>query len=182
MGSINNLKDVRTYLVGAMDRVKDGGITWRQKITPFLKNMGVKVLDPCKKIVNTFSEEDARYWIEYYKETGQFDKIRNEFGIIRSADLRCVDISDFIIAHIDISNHACGTYEEITTANRQKKPVLVWCEQGKKKAPNWIFFMLPHEHIFSSMEEVVSYLESINTLEDTKKLQRWFFFSNLYNQ
>lgn len=182
MASINNLKDVRTYLVGAMDRVKDGGTTWRQQITPSLKDMGVKVLDPCKKIVNTFSEEDARYWIEYYKETGQFDKIRNEFGVIRSADLRCVDISDFIVAHIDINTHACGTYEEITTANRQKKPVLVWCEQGKNKAPNWIFFMLPHEHIFSSMQEVVEYLQMINTLEDTKKLQRWFFFSNLYSQ
>lgn len=180
--TINNLRDTRTYLVGAMDRVKDGGTSWRGRITPHLNDMGVKVLDPCKKIVKNFSEEDARHWIEFYKETGQYDKIRQSFGVIRSADLRCVDISDFIIAHIDIDTHACGTYEEITTANRQKKPVLVWCEQGKHKAPNWIFFMLPHEHIFSSMEDVLSYLSHIDNLQDTKQLQRWFFFSNLYNQ
>jgi len=180
--TINNLKESRVYLVGAMDRVKDGGVSWRQRITPYLSTMGIKVLDPCKKMVKNFSEEDARHWIEYYKETQQYHKIRQSFGVIRSADLRCVDISDFIIAHIDLETHACGTYEEITTANRQKKPVLVWCEQGKQKAPNWMFFMLPHEHIFSSMEEIINYLQHIDCLNDTKQLQRWFFFSNLYNQ
>jgi hypothetical protein len=182
MDSINNLKDSRTYLVGAMDRVKDGGSSWRQKITPHLKNMGIKVLDPCKKIINSHLEEDARHWVEYYKETGQFDKIRDKFSFIRSGDLRCVDISDFLVAHIDIETHACGTYEEITTANRQKKPILVWCQQGKKQAPNWLFFMIPHEHIFSSMEEVVEHLQYINTLSDNSKLSRWFFFSKLYDQ
>ncbi|NDB57185.1 hypothetical protein EB001_01855 [bacterium] len=182
MDSINNLKDSRCYLVGAMDRVKDGGKSWREKITLPLIHIGVKVLNPCKKILHSFSEEDSRHWIEYYKETGQFSRIREEFGFIRSADLRCVDISDFIIVHIDVNTHACGTYEEITTANRQKKPILVWCEQGKSHAPNWLFFMLPHEHIFNSMEEIINYLNYIDSLQNTKGLQRWFFFSNLYNQ
>ena len=54
--------------------------------------------------------------------------------------------------------YMCGSYEEISTANRQKKPVLVWCEQGKMLAPNWLFFMLPHEHIFSSMDQLLAYL------------------------
>ena len=104
-----------------------------------------------------------------------FSKIREKFGIIRSADLRCVDISDFIIAYIDLDIHACGTYEEIVTANRQKKPVLVWCKQGKEQAPNWLFFMLPHDHIFSSFDEILDYLHTINTTEDISSLSRWFF-------
>jgi hypothetical protein len=178
MDSINNLKNTRTYLVGAMDRVKDGGITWRSQITPKLKAMGIKVIDPCKK-THIISEEDARHWIEHYKDLKQYDKIRNEFGFIRSADLRCVDVSDFIIAHIDLSVHACGTYEEIVTANRQKKPILVWCEQGKQNAPNWLFFMLPHEHIFSSMQDLLDYVNHINTIEQTNTLERWLFFTNL---
>jgi len=179
MDSMNNLKNTRTYLVGAMDRVKDGGLTWRSKITPMLNEIGIKVIDPCKKNIHNISEEDSRYWIEHYKDLGQYDKIRDEFGIIRSADLRCVDISDFIIAHIDLSVHACGTYEEIVTANRQKKPVLIWCEQGKKYTPNWLFFMLPHEHIFGSMDELLNYLNHINEIEKTSLLERWLFFSNL---
>jgi hypothetical protein len=179
MASINNLENTRTYLVGAMDRVKDGGVNWRERITPQLKNLGIKVIDPCKKVIHNASEEYSRYWIEYYKETGQYEKIREKFGIIRRADLRCVDVSDFIIAHIDITTHACGSYEEITTANRQKKPILIWCEQGKQHAPNWLFFMLPHEHIFGSMEEIIKYLELVNSTQETESLPRWFFFSNL---
>lgn len=179
MDSINNLYNTRAYLIGAMDRVKDGGVNWRKRITPKLSELGIKVLDPCKKLLNNSTEEDSRHWIEYYKETKQYSKIRDKFGIIRRSDLRCVDVSDFVIAHIDISVHACGSYEEITTANRQKKPVLIWCEQGKQHAPNWLFFMLPHEHIFGSMEEIVEYLTLINSLKDITGLSRWFFFSTL---
>jgi len=178
MDSINNLNGMRTYLVGAMDRVPDGGTTWRQKITPILSDMGVGVLNPCSKPIHGVSEDnETRWWIEYYKETKQYDKIRDKFGIIRSADLRCVDVSDFIIAHIDLSTHACGTYEEIVTANRQKKPILIWCEQGKCEAPNWLFFMLPHEHIFDSMSEIVDYLHVINKTPNVSTLKRWFFFN-----
>jgi hypothetical protein len=179
MDSINNLKNSQTYLVGAMDRVHDGGVTWRKEITPILENLGVVVIDPCMKPVSTVIENDeTRWWIDYYKETGQYEKIRKNFGIIRSADLRCVDVSDFIIAYIDLDTHACGTYEEIVTANRQKKPVLIWCKQGKNKAPNWLFFMLPHEHIFDSFDDLMSYLISINNMKNIKDLSRWFFFSN----
>jgi hypothetical protein len=176
MASINNLKNTRTYLVGAMDRVNDGGIGWRQKITPILKDMNIKVLDPCNKPINGIVEDhNTREKIEYYKRTEKYHKIKEEFSLIRNADLRCVDISDFIIAHIDIEVHACGSYEEIVTANRQKKPILIWCEQGKSNAPNWLFFMLPHEHIFGSMDEIIDYLKLIDTCDNTSNLQRWFF-------
>ena len=70
----------------------------------------------------------------------------------------------------------CGSYEEIATANRQKKPILVWCEQGKMEAPNWLFFMLPHEHIFSSLDQMVNYLNQVNETKNTENLKRWFFF------
>lgn len=179
MDSINNLKNMRTYLIGAMDRVPDGGTGWRDRISPMLKSMNINVLNPCNKPIQSAKEDDTtRMWIEYYKETEQYDKIRNIYGHIRNADLRCVDISDFVIAHIDIDIHACGSYEEIVTANRQKKPVLIWCEQGKKNAPNWLFLMLPHEHIFGSMDDLLSYLSLVNSHTDPSKLKRWFFFTN----
>lgn len=181
MDSMNNLRGLRTYLVGAMDRVPDGGITWRKRISGMLQKMGITVIDPCDKPINGIVEdEETRHWIEYYKETGQYDKIKEKFAIIRSADLRCVDVSDFIIAHIDLDIHACGTYEEIVTANRQKKPVLVWCKQGKHNAPNWLFFMLPHEHIFGSLSDLLKYLDYVDQEQNIKDLKRWFFFK--YNK
>lgn len=178
MALLNNLKNTKTYLVGAMDRVPDGGTSWRNKITPMIEQFGVKIINPCDKPVYGVKENDeTRWWIDYYKETEQYSKIKEKFSIIRNADLRCVDISDFIIAHIDLNVHACGSYEEIVTANRQKKPVLIWCEQGKQKAPNWLFFMLPHEHIFGSYEDLISYLDHVDKHTSVKDLSRWFFFS-----
>lgn len=180
MAFLNNLKGMRTYLVGAMDRVPDGGIKWREYITPMLREMNVNVINPCTKPVENVKEDiSTRQMIDYYKETGQFDKIRQEYGHIRNADLRCVDISDFIIAHIDMDVHMCGSYEEIVTANRQKKPILVWCKQGKQQAPNWLFFMLPHQHIFSSSEDMILYLLEINRSKDTSNFKRWFFFGGI---
>lgn len=178
MDLINRLKNTTTYLVGAMDRVDDGGVTWRNKISPTLSKLNINILNPCNKpIYNSIEDDYSRQWIEYYKETEQYEKIKKNYSIIRCADLRCVDVSDFIIAHIDLSVHACGTYEEIVTANRQKKPVLVWCEQGKQKAPNWLFFMLPHQHIFGNCETLIEYLHQVNSISNIDTLGRWIFFS-----
>ena len=171
------LTGMRTYLAGAMDRVPDGGIGWRNRITPILKSMGVTVLNPCDKPVEVgLEDEGTRFEIERLKKSGKFDEIRKRHGVIRTLDLRCVDISDFIIASIDTEVHACGTYEEIAVANSQKKPVLVWSQKGKSDAPNWLFFMLPHQHIFGSLHDLLEYLINVDSGRDIKHYKRWFFF------
>ena len=171
------LTGMRTYLAGSMDRVPDGGVGWRNRITPILKSMGVTVLNPCDKHVEVgLEDESTRFEIERLKQSGQFEEIRKRYGVIRTLDLRCVDISDFIIASIDTDVHACGTYEEITVANSQKKPVLVWSQQGKNNAPNWLFFMLPHQHIFGSIHDLLEYLINVDSGRDIKHYKRWFFF------
>lgn len=176
MNSINNLSGMRTYLIGAMDRVPDGGIVWREYITPYLKALNVSVLNPCNNPMFGVEENhNIREEIQHLKNTGQFDKIRRAYGNIRNADLRCVDISDFVICYIDMDIHMCGSYEEIVTANRQKKPVLIWCKQGKKNVPNWLFFMIPHEHIFNTIDDLLIFLYNVNTSIDTSNLKRWFF-------
>ena len=45
---MNRLSGQRVYLAGAMDRVQDRGAGWRDKITPFLEDMGVIVFNPLK--------------------------------------------------------------------------------------------------------------------------------------
>ena len=171
------LNGMRTYLAGAMDRVPDGGVGWRNRISPILKSIGVTVLNPCDKPVEGGLEDaNTRSEIDILKKTKNYSAIRKQYGVIRTLDLRCVDISDFIIASVDTNVHACGTYEEISVANSQKKPVLIWCQQGKENAPNWLFFMLPHEHIFSSLDELLEYLINVHTGRDIKHYKRWFFF------
>ena len=156
------LTGMRTYLAGAMDRVADGGVGWRNRISPILKSMGITVLNPCDKPVEVgLEDEGTRSEIEHLKFTKQYDKIRNDYGVIRT---------------IDTNVHACGTYEEIAVANSQKKPVLIWCQQGKHNAPNWLFFMLPHQHIFGSLDALLEYLVNVDTGRDIKHYKRWFFF------
>ena len=41
--------------------------------------------------------------------------------------LRQVDLSDFIIARVDINIHSCGTYHEIVLADIEKKALEMGC-------------------------------------------------------
>lgn len=176
---MNKLCGTRTYLAGAMDRVKDGGVGWRNEITPFLEDMGVVVLDPCKKelfMSHGMESDGDRARREELKQFGHYDQLATEVKEFRSSDLNAVDIVDFLVVNIDCDIHACGTYEESFWANRCKKPVLIHCEQGKKNAPDWLFGTFPHEHIFDNWLDLKEYLVNIDySTMDIHK--RWTFFN-----
>jgi hypothetical protein len=78
--------------------------------------------------------------------------------------------------YMDIDVHMCGSYHEASVAIQQKKPLLVVCRQGKKRIPNWLFGVMPHEHMFSHWPELISYLDSVNTGKDKNHYNRWRFF------
>ena len=59
---MNRLKGLRCYLAGPIDQAPDDGVEWRQKITPWLEQKGVRVLDPCDKPIPD----------SYYKEIGKW--------------------------------------------------------------------------------------------------------------
>ncbi len=175
---MNRLENTRCYLAGAMDRVPDGGVVWRERITKVIKPLGVTVLDPCKKPINIGSETvDDRDQHNRLKSLGHYSELQKNMKTIRATDLRMVDISDFIILNVDVNVHMCGSYEELTLANRQKKPVIVHVEQGKEHAPNWLFGMIPHEHIFGSWNGLITYLYHINEDEIIDNRKRWMFFN-----
>ena len=97
--------------------------------------------------------------------------------IIRSVDLRLVDISDLLIVNLDLDIHPCGTYEEIFWANRQKKPIIIHMVQGKEHAPDWLFGTVPHQMIYSDWNDIYGYLEHINSSENINTHNRWYFFN-----
>lgn len=174
---MNRLKNQRVYLAGAMDRVVDRGNGWRDQITPFLENLGIVVFNPIKKptIVGKEDEATHRYKIKL-KNEHNYDELSSVMKTIRSVDLRLVDISDFLIVNLDLDIHPCGTYEEIFLANRSKKPVIVHMEQGKHNAPDWLFGTIPHQMIFSTWEELRSYLQYIHGNPKIEHYNRWRFF------
>jgi len=178
MKIVNRLKGQRVYLAGAMDRVPDRGSSWRQKITPFLEELNIIVFDPLKKPGTVGVENEETHLLKkQLKSKGQYDQLSEIMKTIRSVDLRLVDISDFLIVHLDIDTHPCGTLEEIFLANRQKKPIIVHVEQGKQHCPDWLFGAIPHELFFDKWDQIIEYLHMINQNTDPYKLKRWRFFN-----
>lgn len=175
---MNRLKNQRVYLAGAMDRVADRGNGWRNSITPFLENLGVVVFNPITKPTTAGMEDNDSHIIKTkLKEKERYDELSEMMKVIRRVDLRLVDISDFLIVNINLDIHPCGTYEEIFTANRCKKPILVHMEQGKGHTPDWLFGTIPHQMIFSQWEDLKSYLIHIDKDENIESYKRWQFFS-----
>jgi nucleoside 2-deoxyribosyltransferase len=174
----NRLNNQRVYLAGAMDRVADRGNGWRDNITPFLKNVGVVVFNPISKPTDIGLEDHDTHQIKTkLKSMGRYDELSVMMKTIRAVDLRLIDISDFLVVNLDLEHYACGTYEEISLANRQKKPIIIHMAQGKNHAPDWLFGMFPHQMIFSNWDEIKSYLNHINTSENIDTHKRWYFFN-----
>ena len=170
------LYGMRCYLIGAMDRVKDGGVEWRDAMIPFLRHKGVVALNPCDKPIQIGAEgAENRARRHELKQLGRYDEVSTEMKEIRVVDLRMVDMSDFLICNIDLDVHACGTYEELSWANRLKRPVLIHCEQGKASMPDWAFAMLPHQLFFDTWLDVRNYLCKVN-MGQADHLKRWMFF------
>lgn len=174
---MNKLRGTRTYLCGAMGLADDNGVVWRQNVGSVLKNMGVTVLDPCDKPINIGLEDiESQERRKILKKNGEFDQLAKEMKIIRCVDLRMVDISDFIVVNVDINTYTVGTWEEVTTGNRQKKPIIVHIEQSKYNTPDWLLGMIPHQMIFSSWTFLVDYLKNVDQGIDTESYKRWWFF------
>ena len=179
---MNRLKNQRVYLAGAIDRVADRGEGWRNKITPFLNEMGIVVFNPLSKPADTGLEDQDSHAIKVkFKSQKRYDELSSMMKTIRSVDLRLVDISDFLIVNLDINTHPCGTLEEIFWANRQKKPIVIHMEQGKEHTPDWLFGTIPHQMIFSNWQEIQTYLMHITSSENIEHHTRWYFFRHLQN-
>lgn len=175
---MNRLLNQRVYLAGAMDRVSDRGKGWRNFITPFLRSLGIKVLNPLDKPISLAIEDDNTHQIKLeLKKNEDYDELSSLMRTIRAVDLRMVDISDFLIVNLDLETHPCGTLEEIFWANRQKKPVIIHMVQGKKYTPDWLFGTVPHQMIFSTWDEVKTYLDYINSATSILNHKRWYFFN-----
>lgn len=174
---MNRLKEMRCYLCGAMEFSGDYGIGWRQDLRAFLDSFRIAWLDPTNKPIDIGIEgKDEITHIRKLLVSGEYEKASILMSVVRSVDLRLVDICDFMIVVIDTDIHHCGTYEELFWANRMKKPILIVVKQGKSKAPGWLFGTVPHQMIFNSFQDMYIYLERIASNSGEEDLGRWRFF------
>ncbi len=172
------LKGRNVYLSGAIEDAVDDGSGWRNQIKEKLeKHFGLDVIKPSDKD-RTFQMEhpvtECTEEILKLRKEEDYDELSRRVRWIRHADLRLVDRSDFVICKLFTTIKTHGTWEELTLANSQKKPILVWANMGKKEAPGWLFGMIPHETIFSSLEGIIEYLDRIDEGDiDEPNQERW---------
>ena len=176
---LNRLCNIRCYLCGAMDRAADAGVGWRRRIRWTLNDLGIQWLDPTRKPIDIGVEDDAsRARRSEAKKGGDLDYVRDEMKPIRCVDLRMVDVCDFLVVYLDLDVHACGTYEEIFLANRQKKPVFICVEQGKYSVPDWLCAALPHCYFHSTWEDLYDHVEQVAyDPAFVDPYGRWYFFN-----
>ncbi len=174
---MNRLKNTHCYLAGAMDRVSDGGVGWRRYIKGELDDLEIIFFDPTNKPSYLGVEDkQTRKRIHTAKEDGDYDLVAKLIKPIRAVDLRMISLSDFMIVFLDRENNGFGTIEEIALANLDNKPILVYQEGGKKFAPNWLFGMIPHEHIFGCWLDLVRYINRV-AVDKVFTYNRWIFFN-----
>ena len=195
----NRLAGSIAYLAGPMDRVADRGVEWREDLQDFLWDLNIGVLNPCNKPIEWGIEnEDSRKWrwdsrdkAELLYSQGHIhesnkicEAVYEQMKDVVASDLRCVDKSDFIILHIDMDVHMCGSYNEQTTACLQRKPVITHCKQGKFKVPDWLWGICQHEMFFTTWKEVKDFIYHMAFDKDVKHYKRWRFFdvNKIYNR
>lgn len=164
----NKLKNSRLFLSGPIDRVADDGIGWRKYLRDKIKenNIVLRVFDPCDKPDGLGCEIGVeKQKVKKLLEKGLWEEARDFTKIFRRYDLRGIDWCDFVIVKVDLNVHMCGTYDEIFTAYREHKPVLIIMgeNQNKKDIPTWLLsYIKGPQDIFESEDEVVDYLIRIN--------------------
>jgi len=158
-----------------MEFMPDFGADWRKKFRSDLADLGLIFLDPTNKPIETVDEVQLLADIKIARETENYELLASGRDV-RHIDLRMCDMASFVVANLDLDTPTCGTWEEIFDSNRSKKPVLVRCLQGKRNAPGWLFWTLPHQHIFSTWEEIYTYLRNVDAGIDNESYGRWLFF------
>lgn len=177
---MNRLLGTRAYCAGPIDRCPQGGAHWRQQLKPLLAERGIITLDPLDKPVDVgLEDDDHRAERSLWKQRGEYARFAAVMRVVRAVDLRLVDLADFLIVYLDMDVQMCGTMEEIFLSNRQKKPCLIWCPQGRVNIPDWLYGTLNFEMFFETLDEVITYLDHVATAPEVDSHRRWMFLDYL---
>jgi len=184
--ALNRLKSMTAYLSGPIDDDPDRGVAWRDEITPFLTGMNVNVINPLKHTFYGIQElnEVKRPLIASLLEQGNIEEVHQEIKQFIRWDLHSVDISTFVIVNYDTNFHMCGTYQELFTAAREHKPVLLVCKKPINKLSMWIYGIVEPQYMFPSWDDLKAYLKRINSDPNYEMTEvdkrKWIFFDGAH--
>ncbi len=187
---MGNLEGTRAYLCGPVEFDSKAN-TWRDRIVPDLEDLGVIIFNPLdKRKWMTSYEFDAsdqaslKESVETYKNSidwglGQWKMVQKNREM-RAICKALANRSDFIICRLT-KTFTVGTFEELSDARNQNKPILFWCPD--ERVPSmWLFDQFCEsnpdgidETFFREWEDLYYYLNKIDN--DSTKLNRirWIY-------
>jgi len=178
---MNNLKNTRCYLAGAIENDINLGRGWRDQIKDDLSEYGIQWMDPSRKPIAFGSETpETAAALKALRSDHKAVKVTEAMSHIRAIDLRMVTISDWLIAKVNPNVPTFGTHEELALTVSQHKPIFVLIEGGIDAAPLWWFDMLPEGSMFYSLDDMYARIWQANSGQ--KKLvtelsnYKWMFF------
>lgn len=175
---MNNLTGHTCYLIGAIDDAKDYGVNWRKDFSKFLNKIKVGVFDPTAKPSGFVNEtKDSVEFLNKLKEEGDYGTLSKVMKKIVSIDLHYLDLSNFVVAYLDLDVRLTGSITEITYAALEKKPIIIICPQGKAKLPNWLYGMCDHRLFFDDIESSKQYINKVNNNKIFISAERWRFIN-----
>lgn len=167
------LNKTKTYLIGPWENAISQD--WRQEIHPRLEKLNITIFTPFNKpFMNSFDEGPETKELIYASiKAKDFNLVRNHMKAVRAFDLRMVDLSDFVIAYINPKIPSWGSADEIYTALRSRKPTFLIIEGGIEKCPLWLFASIPPKFIFNSVDNLMTYLENVNSGREPLDTKYW---------
>jgi hypothetical protein len=164
---MNYLKGKKVYLSGPMHLAIDDGAIWRDSITPKLKDMGMEILDPCRKPINANPDlNEVGKNKEKFRDlitVEEWKTVKHEFWPIVRCDLRMVDHCDFIIFNYNPLTPMVGSIHELVVATFEKKVVLLKYDRNQLSDFNpWMATFIKEHHFFAEWEDMFDYLRKVD--------------------
>lgn len=111
------MKNKKVYLSGPISSCPEDGLTWRNEITPYLIEMGFKILDPCQKHIengNSLKEiEESKNKFKEMSIDKQWGNIKKMFSPIMDIDLKMTKDCDYFILNYDPMIPMVGSIHEL---------------------------------------------------------------------
>jgi len=178
---MNKLKNTKTVVIGPMESDNERGKQLRQEIKKELSKMNIVVWDHYNRPYEGLIEESSETHdlLKQYRENEQYEKIA-DYKDIRRQDLALIDRCDFVLCVFEKKTFTIGTIEELSWANRCQKPIFFVWGEGKKECPFWIFWMLQHNYIYSSVVDAIEVIRKIDSGEKEIDSKKWRLFKEEY--
>lgn len=188
---------LKTYLIGAMEnpKSKDGGVMWRESITPELKRRGIFVFDPTREELSKVGMpteelhaklqgwELAGHWHLFLEYMGLIWKGKSELKkdeetgksqlVHMLGDVDYVEKSDFLIWYYEEGDKLGGTIAELVIAWYRGTPVYLVTSAPKSSFnKSLLYFVLDSGNgggrIFPNFSQLTSFLDDKYNLKPQK--------------